>query len=95
MDKQIQGQVALEQGIGYNNGGSLTNLDNGIEPVANQTFSPDGGTETASALTWIDDSTAVLTKHPNVTIRFAQEEQEDQVDVVLGMLMKSNLSEER
>ena len=94
MDKQIQGQVALEHEIGYNKGGSLTNLDNGIKPVANQTFSSDGGMETASALTWVDDSTAVLSKHPNVTIRFAKEGDEEQVDIVLGMVIKSNLVDE-
>ena len=40
---------------------------------------------------WIDDQTAKVPDHPNVTLEFAEPEVEDDeiIDTVLGMLLQS------
>ena len=40
-------------------------------------------------LHWIDENTAEVAEHPEVTVSFAETEDDSIIDIVLGMLLQS------
>jgi hypothetical protein len=46
--------------------------------------------DSASLLTWVDDTTAVMTANPKVVIRFAVTRRQGLVDAILGLVLKTS-----
>ena len=40
-------------------------------------------------LRWIDENTAEVAEHPEITVSFAKDEDDSIIDIVLGMLLQS------
>lgn len=40
-------------------------------------------------LRWIDENTAEVAEHPEITVSFAEDEDDSIIDIVLGMLLQS------
>ena len=40
-------------------------------------------------LSWIDENTAEVAEHPEITVSFAEDEDDSIIDIVLGMLLQS------